>query len=129
MLSLSFTSINAMVITSNKVSVYKTSNSTSKIVEPIPEILKMTPTELFALFDLDGNGQISYAEVAQVLERNPTIYSQIPKKLDLNPIGGDQTVASSLDEDLKKEEREKIQKKSLKKLEALAQAGYKSAIL
>ncbi|EDM26966.1 hypothetical protein LNTAR_06974 [Lentisphaera araneosa HTCC2155] len=45
--------------------------ATSKIVEPTHEMLKMTPAELFKVTDLDGNGQVSYAEIAQVLEQSP----------------------------------------------------------
>ena len=44
---------------------------TNEIVEPTPEMLKMTAAELFKVTDLDGNGQVSYAEVAKVLERSP----------------------------------------------------------
>ena len=45
--------------------------STNEIVEPTPEMLKMTPAELFKVTDLDGNGQVSYTEITKVLEQSP----------------------------------------------------------
>ncbi|MDD7987519.1 tetratricopeptide repeat protein [Lentisphaera marina] len=58
-----------------------------------------------------------------------TIFAQVQRDLDLNPIDRGKTADPILDEELKKEEREKIQAKRLEKLETAAQAGSKSAIL
>ncbi len=44
---------------------------TNEIVEPTPEMLKMTAAELFKVTDLDGNGQVSYTEITKVLEQSP----------------------------------------------------------
>lgn len=60
---------------------------------------------------------------------NLAVYAQTQRDLDLNPIDGGKTADPILDEELKKDEREKVQKQRLEKLENAAQAGSKSAIL
>ncbi len=58
------------------------------LVEPTPEMLKMTPAELFEVVDLDGDGQISYSETASVLELSPKHGPKKFGKSDRDKSGG-----------------------------------------
>ena len=44
---------------------------TDKIVDPTPEMLKMTTAELFTEIDLDGDGEVSFTETNEALEYSP----------------------------------------------------------
>jgi len=60
----------------------------NKIVEPTPEMLKMTTAELFKEIDLDGDGQVSFAETNQALEYSPKHTKRKFAKSDRDKSGG-----------------------------------------
>lgn len=64
------------------------SPTANKITEPTPEMLKMSPAELFKIVDLDGNGQVSYAETAKTLEHSPKHGRRKFAKCDKDKSGG-----------------------------------------
>jgi len=59
-----------------------------KIVEPTPEMLKMTSAELFKEIDRDGDGQVSFAETNQALEYSPKHTKRKFAKSDRDKSGG-----------------------------------------
>ena len=60
----------------------------NKIVEPTPEMLKMTTAELFKEIDIDGDGQVSFAETNQALEYSPKHTQRKFAKSDRDKSGG-----------------------------------------
>ena len=60
----------------------------SKIVEPTPEMLKMTSAELFKEIDRDGNGQVSFTETNEALEYSPKHTKRKFAKSDRDKSGG-----------------------------------------
>ena len=60
----------------------------SKIVEPTPEMLKMTSAELFKEIDLDGDGQVSFTETNEALEYSPKHTKRKFAKSDRDKSGG-----------------------------------------
>ena len=60
----------------------------SKIVEPTPEMLKMTSAELFKEIDLDGDGQVSFTETNEALEHSPKHTKRKFAKSDRDKSGG-----------------------------------------
>lgn len=59
-----------------------------KIVEPTPEMLKMTPAEIFKIVDLDGSGEISKEETLKALEQSPKHGPRKFAKSDRDKSGG-----------------------------------------
>ena len=59
-----------------------------KIVEPTPEMLKMTTAELFKEVDLDGDGQVSFTETNEALEYSPKHTKRKFAKSDRDKSGG-----------------------------------------
>ena len=59
-----------------------------RITEPTPEMLKMSPAELFKIVDLDGSGEISYEETAEALEQSPKHGPRKFAKSDRDKSGG-----------------------------------------
>ena len=60
----------------------------SKIVEPTPEMLKMTSAELFKEIDRDGDGQVSFTETNEALEYSPKHTKRKFAKSDRDKSGG-----------------------------------------
>ncbi|WDE95646.1 tetratricopeptide repeat protein [Lentisphaera profundi] len=60
---------------------------------------------------------------------NLSVYAQTARNLDLTPIDEVKTQDPIVDDEVKKDEREKVQEKRLEKLEKAAEAGSKTAIL
>ena len=60
----------------------------NKIVEPTPKMLKMTAAELFKEIDIDGDGQVSFAETNQALEYSPKHTQRKFAKSDRDKSGG-----------------------------------------
>ena len=60
----------------------------NKIVEPTPEMLKMTSAELFKEIDRDGNGQVSFTETNEALEYSPKHTKRKFAKSDRDKSGG-----------------------------------------
>lgn len=60
----------------------------SKIVEPTPEMLKMTSAELFKEIDRDGDGQVSFTETNEALEYSPQHTKRKFAKSDRDKSGG-----------------------------------------
>jgi len=61
---------------------------TDKIVDPTPEMLKMTTAELFTEIDLDGDGQVSFTETNEALEYSPKHTKRKFAKSDRDKSGG-----------------------------------------
>ena len=59
-----------------------------KIVEPTPEMLKMTTAELFKEIDLDGDGRVSFTETNEALEYSPKHTKRKFAKSDRDKSGG-----------------------------------------
>ena len=59
-----------------------------KIVEPTPEMLKMTSAELFKEIDRDGDGQVSFTETNEALEYSPKHTKRKFAKSDRDKSGG-----------------------------------------
>ena len=60
----------------------------NKIVEPTPEMLKMTSAELFKEIDRDGDGQVSFTETNEALEYSPKHTKRKFAKSDRDKSGG-----------------------------------------
>ena len=59
-----------------------------KIVEPTPEMLKMTSAELFKEIDREGDGQVSFTETNEALEYSPKHTKRKFAKSDRDKSGG-----------------------------------------